>query len=152
MRLEQNPMPATAAPRWDYRGTFGWPVRWHNDGLTLVTGSGITAVAIPKAMAGPVLAALARQGCSGPALSLPTKQGMVAILLAEADMLASVGETLPPEVKILTAGTAIPLPNERRPDDLAHWLVAPDTHQRWLPSLAAVLASIRSVRHLLPTS
>lgn len=150
MRLEQNPTPTTA-PRWDYRGTFGWPVRWHNDGLSLVTGSGITAVAIPKAMAGAVLAALARQGCSGPALSLPTKQGMVAILLAEADTLASAGQTLPPGVKILTAGTAIPLPSERRPDDLSHWLVAPDTQQRWLPSLAAVLTNIRSVRPTLPS-
>jgi len=141
-------------PRLDYRGVFGWPVRWHNGGLTLAVGSGIGAVAIPKGMAEPVIDSVARQGCSGPALSVPTRQGMVVILLVEADALAALDEPLPEGVRVLTAGTTIPLPNDRRPDELARWLVAPDEYQRWLPSQTAVLSTIRAVfrsrRHIAP--
>src|SRR3954454_22198002 len=118
MGVDQNAVHETTT-RLDYRGVFGWPVRWHNGGQMLVTGSGIAAVAVPKSTPDPVLESVARQGCPGPALSMPTKHGMVVILLAEADILAPLEADLPPEVEGLTAGTAIPLPNERRPDNLA---------------------------------
>ncbi|WP_236796200.1 hypothetical protein [Amycolatopsis sp. GM8] len=125
----------------DYRRVFGWPVRWENGALTLVTGSGIGAIAIPRSISERVLASVARQGCAGPAVSIPTKHGAVVILLVEADVLAP--GALPPGVRVLTAGTAIPLPDERVPHQLTHWIVPPDTHNRWLPSLTAVLACIR---------
>jgi hypothetical protein len=141
MLVEQTVLPETTA-RLDYRGVFGWPVHWHNNGPKLVVGSGIGAVALPKALSGRVLEGVARQGCSGPALSLPTKHGLVVFLLVESDALAPAEETLPEGVRVLSAGTTIPLPRDR--DDLARWLVAPDPHQRWLPSLAAVVATIRS--------
>ncbi|HJQ46758.1 MAG TPA: hypothetical protein VJ870_10615 [Amycolatopsis sp.] len=145
MSVEPPVVRETATPRLDYRGVFGWPVRWHNGGLTLVTGGGIGGVAVPKGLAEQIISNVGRQGCSGPAVSVPTRHGMVVILLVEADALAALDDPLPDGVKVLTAGTAIPLPNERRPDDLARWLVPPDIHQRWLPSQTAVLASIRSV-------
>ena len=144
MRVEETVLPETGT-RLDYRGVFGWPVRWHDGGLTLVTGGGIGAVAIPKGLAEQIIENLARQGCSGPSLSVPTRHGMVVILLVEADALAALEDPLPEGVKVITAGTSIPLPNEHRPDDLARWIVAPDVQQRWLPSQTAVLASIRSV-------
>ncbi|TNC29050.1 hypothetical protein [Amycolatopsis alkalitolerans] len=135
----------TAGPETlDYRRVFGWPVHWHGGALTLETGSGIGAVAVPRAMAEPVLAGVARQGCAGPAVSVPTKHGAVVMLLVEADVLAP--GSLPDGVRVLTAGTTIPLPGDRSPHALTHWIVPPDTHQRWLPSLTAVLASIRGCR------
>ncbi|HKS46558.1 MAG TPA: hypothetical protein VJT49_15880 [Amycolatopsis sp.] len=143
MQTEQNAVSAIA-PRLDYRGLFGWPVSWHNGGLMLVTGSGVGAVTVPRALSDQVLESLARQGCAGPALSLPTKQGVVVILLVETDTLASGEESLPTGVRVLNAGASIPLPEHRRADELAHWIVPPDTSQRWLPSLTAVLTCIRS--------
>lgn len=143
MHTDQN-VALDNTSRLDYRGVFGWPVRWHNGGLLLVTGSGIGAVTVPKALSDQVLESVARQGCSGPALSVPTKQGLVMILLVETDTLAADEVSLPPGVRVLTAGTAIPLPGGHRTDELARWLIPPDTRQRWLPSLAAVLTSIRS--------
>ncbi|GAA4663121.1 MULTISPECIES: hypothetical protein [Amycolatopsis] len=128
----------------EYRRVFGWPVRLHDNGLELVTGSGIAAVVVPRALSDRVLAAVARQGCEGPAVCVPTKRGAVVVLLAEADMLAPSGDALPEGVRVLTAGTPVRLPSGQG-HDLTHWLVAPDPRQRWLPSLNAVLASIRSV-------
>ena len=114
----ESPTAGESTPsRLDYRGVFGWPVHWHNGGLTLVTGCGIGAVAVPKSLAEQIIANVARQGCAGPALSVPTRHGMVVILLVEADALAALEDPLPDGVQVLTAGTAIPLPNERRPDD-----------------------------------
>ncbi|KAA9161634.1 hypothetical protein FPZ12_014095 [Amycolatopsis acidicola] len=145
MRVEQHVVPQQPAPRVDYRGAFGWPVHWHEGGLRLVTGSGIGAVAVPKSLSDRVLESVARQGCAGPTLNVPTKHGMIVVLLVDADVLAP-GETeLPPGVRVLTAGTAIPLPTEQRPNEIARWVIPPDTSQRWLPSLAAVLTSIHTV-------
>jgi hypothetical protein len=129
----------------DYRRVFGWPVRWANDALTLVTGLGIGAVAVPRSLSDRVLVSVARQGCEGPAVCVLTKHGSLVVLLVEADVLAPAEDSLPEGVRVVTAGTAIPLPDERSPHDLTHWVVPPDTHHRWLPSLAAVLASIHSV-------
>lgn len=128
----------------DYRGVFGWPVRPYNGAPVLVTGAGVGAVAIPKALSEQVLEGLDRHGCSGPALSVPTRQGTIVILLVETDSPAIDEETLPPGVRVLTSGTAIPLPAGNPPDDLRRWIVAPDTSRRWLPGLTAVLTSIRS--------
>jgi hypothetical protein len=144
MSIQQNVDPE-AARATDYRHVFGWPVQWHNNALTLVTGSGIGAVAIPRSLSERVLASVARQGCEGPAVCVLTKHGAVVVLLVEADMLAPAEDSLPEGVRVVNAGTAIPLPDERSPHDLTHWVVPPDTHHRWLPSLTAVLASIRSV-------
>lgn len=143
MTLQQNVEPAVRTP--DYQHMFGWPVEWRNDSLHLVLSSGIGAVAIPRGLADRVLEAVTRQGCEGPVVCVLTKRGAVAILLAEADVLAPGADTLPEGVRVLAAGSTIPLPDERSPHDLTHWLVAPDTHHRWLPSLTAVLASVRSV-------
>jgi hypothetical protein len=145
MRLEQDPV-ATTAPGLDYRGIFGWPVHAQGERLELVVGSGIAAVALPKSMAQLVLERVARQGCSGPALSRPTRNGTVVIILAEADTLPPPERDLPPEVRMLPAGTAVPLPDGHGNDERARWLVAPDTRRRWLPSLAAILAGIHSIR------
>jgi hypothetical protein len=134
----------------DYRRVFGWPVQRHNNALTLVTGSGIGAVAVPRSLSDRVLASVARQGCDGPAVCVLTKHGTVVILLVEADVLAPAESSLPEGVRVLRAGTGVPLPDERSPHDLTHWLVAPDPNQRWLPSLTAVLASIRSVAPRMP--
>lgn len=91
----------------DYRRTFGWPVHWHNGTLNFVIGAGIGAVAVPRSRAEQVLENLTRQGCRGPALSVPTKHGSVVIFLVEADILGSDAEFLPPDVRVLTAGTSI---------------------------------------------
>lgn len=144
MSVQQNVEPETARAT-DYRRVFGWPVQWHNNALTLVTGSGIGAVAVPRSLSERVLESVARQGCEGPAVCVLTKHGAVVVLLVEADMLAPAENSLPEGVRVITAGTGIPLPDERSPHDLTHWVVAPDTHNRWLPSLTAVLASIRTV-------
>lgn len=149
----QSKMAVRTAESVDYRGVFGWPVRPHTGGPVLVTGAGVGAVALPKALAGQVLESLERHGCSSPALSVPTRQGTIVILLVETDSPATDEETLPPGVRVLTAGTAIPLPAGHTPDDLRRWIVPPDTSQRWLPGLAAVLTSIRSAcRVHLPIS
>ncbi|MEU6641857.1 hypothetical protein ABZ863_04840 [Saccharomonospora sp. NPDC046836] len=143
MSIDQRVVP-DVVPQLDYRGLFGWPVRWHNGELMLVTGSGIGAVTVPKALADRVLDSLARQGCSGPAVNVPTKRGTVVMLLVETDALTFDDTPLPEGVQVLPTGSGVPLPGNG-PGNLARWLVAPDEHQRWLPSLAAVLASIRSV-------
>lgn len=143
MQTEQNAAAKTAGCV-DYRGVFGWPVHWHDGGLLLVTGSGIGAVVVPKALSEQVLESVARQGCSGPALSVPTKHGMVVAILVESDSLGSGEESLPPGVRVLTAGYAIPLPGSYKAHELAEWIVPPDTRQRWLPGLDAVLTSIRA--------
>ena len=129
----------------EYRRVFGWPVRWHEGALELVTGSGIGAVAVPRSLADRVLSAVARQGCEGPAVCVLTKRGSVVVLLVEADAPAPGEDSLPGGVRVLTAGTPIRLPDERSSRDLTHWIVPPDPSRRWLPSLASVLASIRAV-------
>ncbi|MGW4587903.1 hypothetical protein [Amycolatopsis thermoflava] len=111
---------------------FGWPVRGHD----LVLGAGIGAAAVPRARAGQVVENLGRQGCRAAALSVPP----VVIFLAEADVLPGDLDGLPADVRVLTSGTAIPLPGAPGP---ARWLVPPDPRQRWLPSLTAVLAAAR---------
>jgi hypothetical protein len=128
----------------DHPGVFRRQVRRYNGGPVLVTGAGVGAVAIPKALSGQVLEGLERHGCSGPTLSVPTRQGTIVILLVETDSPAIDEESLPAGVRVLTAGTAIPLPATNTPDDLRRWIVAPELSQRWLPGLAAVLTSIRS--------
>ncbi|PRX50906.1 hypothetical protein B0I33_10157 [Prauserella shujinwangii] len=141
VELEAAPSPGTGV---DYRGTFGWPVEWHQGGLRLVTGSGVGAVVVPRALSEVVLASLARQGCSGPAVALPTRRERVTVLLVEADDVAVAETPLPSGVRVLPAGSAIPLPGERGTHTLARWIVEPDPSQRWLPSLGSVLTVISS--------
>ncbi|PXY29211.1 hypothetical protein DI005_09830 [Prauserella sp. PE36] len=142
MELQRDLVTRPAFP--DYRGVFGWPVRWEATGPHLVIGSGIGAVAMPKAQSEAVLAGLARQDCLGPVLAIPTKREMMSVLLVEAELPAW-GDAPPPEqVRVLPAGTTVPLPDWRRPEIHARWIVEPDAHRRWLPSLGAVLATIRS--------
>ncbi|WP_200314700.1 hypothetical protein [Prauserella cavernicola] len=142
MQLNRDAVVEPALP--DYRGVFGWPVRWQANGLHLVVGSGIGAVAMPKAQSDAVLAGLERQDCLGPALAVPTKREMMTILLVEAELPAWGEAPPPPSVKVLDAGSAVPLPDRRRPDILARWIVEPDPQRRWLPALSAVLATVRA--------
>ncbi|MFC4003756.1 hypothetical protein ACFS2C_10295 [Prauserella oleivorans] len=139
MTLELDPQRTT---RVDYRSTFGWPVERHRDGLRLVTGSGVGAVVVPRAMSDSVLARLRRQGCSGPALGLPTRRERITVLLVETDDFTVAQAPLPEGVRVLPAGSVIPLPDERQLHGPAQWLVEPDPFQRWLPSVGAVLATI----------
>src|SRR5262245_41266989 len=125
MRVEQHVVPQQTSPRVDYRGAFGWPVHFHEGGLRLVTGSGIAAVAIPKALSERVLDSVARQGCAGPTLNVPTKHGMIVVMLVDTDVLAPSEAELPAGVRVLSAGTAIPLPTEQRPDEIARWVIPP---------------------------
>lgn len=143
MSLELGSAPKQE-PHVYYRGTFGWPVRWHRTGVNLVTGSGIGAVVVPRRMSDLVLASLERQGCPGPALALLTRRERITVLLVDADDVAMSDTPLPADVRVLPAGSAVPLPDERDPHGLAHWLVAPEESQRWLPSLSAVLTTIAS--------
>ncbi|EHR50269.1 hypothetical protein SacmaDRAFT_2013 [Saccharomonospora marina XMU15] len=146
--MSQEVGTAPQQSRVDYRGTFGWPVQWDRGGLRLVTGSGVGAVVVPRRISDAVLASLARQGCDGPALTLPTRREMVTVLLVETDDFAVAEAPLPEGVQVLAAGSTVPLPDEHNPNALARWRVQPDPRQRWLPSLAAVLATISATGNL----
>ena len=151
MSLDQQVPTSTAAlgdPAGDrvdayYGRVFGWPVRWRGVHPFLALENGICAVTLPKLSAGPVLARLAATGCQGPAMHLPTQQGPRVAVLAETDGLIPPRSALPPTVEVLAWGTLLPLPvGTHRVDVATEWLSAPDPHQRWLPSLGAVLAGI----------
>ncbi|MBB3051568.1 hypothetical protein FHS23_002597 [Prauserella isguenensis] len=128
----------------DYRGTYGWPVEQHAGGQRLITGSGVAAVVVPRALSDTVLADLRKLDCAGPALALPTRRERVTVLLAEADDFGTAHRPLPGGVRVLPAGSVVPLP-DGRDACAARWLVAPDASRRWLPSLGAVLAAVSSV-------
>lgn len=127
----------------DYRGTYGWPVEQHAGGQRLITGSGVAAVVVPRALSDAVLADLRKLDCAGPALALPTRRERITVLLAEADDFGA-HQPLPAGIRVLPAGSVVPLPDGSQ-ECAARWLVAPDASRRWLPSLGAVLAAVASV-------
>ncbi|GAA1247762.1 hypothetical protein GCM10009676_37480 [Prauserella halophila] len=141
MTLELDEYQATCP---DYRGTYGWPVEQHAGGQRLITGSGVAAVVVPRALSDAVLADLRKLDCAGPALGLPTRRERVTVLLAEADVFGSAHQPLPGGVRVLPAGSVVPLPDGGQ-KCAAWWLVAPDASRRWLPSLGAVLATVSSM-------
>lgn len=127
----------------DYRGTFGWPVEEYAGGFRLITGSGVAAVVVPRALSDAVLTDLRKLDCLGPTLGLPTRRERVTALLAEADDFGATHHRPPEGVRVLPAGSVVPLP-DGRPECAAQWLVEPDPFRRWLPSLGAVLAALAS--------
>ncbi|OLT41133.1 hypothetical protein BJF85_24750 [Saccharomonospora sp. CUA-673] len=128
----------------DYRGTFGWPVEQYAGGFRLITGSGVAAVVVPRALSDAVLTDLRKLDCLGPALGLPTRRERVTVLLAEADDLGAAHHEPPEGIRVLPAGSIVPLPDGRA-ECAAQWLVEPDAIRRWLPSLGAVLAAVASM-------
>ncbi|MGW4525372.1 glycogen operon protein GlgX [Amycolatopsis sp. NPDC004378] len=151
MSLDQKVPTSSSAPRDPagdrvdayYGRLFGWPVKWRGTHPFLALENGICAVTLPKLSAGPVLSRLAATGCQGPAMHLPTPHGPRVALLAETDGLFPARDALPKDVEVLAWGTLLPLPvGARRVEVATEWLTAPDPHQRWLPSLGAVLAAV----------
>ena len=138
-----------AVSRLEY-GVFGWAVRRSNGVLLLTTGFGVGAVAVSRRLTAQVLAGVADRGCSGPAVSVSTKQGVVTFLLVDTDGLSRDEDFLPEDVRVLTAGTELALPDGERRSGRARWLVPPDVRERWLPSLTAVLSCIRATSHRNP--
>ncbi|KID30766.1 hypothetical protein HQ32_02271 [Prauserella sp. Am3] len=141
MTLELDAQDTT---RPDYRGTFGWPVEQYAGGFRMITGSGVAAVVVPRALSDAVLTDLRKLDCLGPALGLPTRRERVTVLLAEADDFGAAHHQPPDGVRVLPAGSVVPLP-DGRPDCAAQWLVEPDAFRRWLPSLGSVLAALATV-------
>jgi hypothetical protein len=128
-----------------YSRLFGWSSRWHDRRLFLVLENGLCAVTIPKLTSARLLDNLARTGCQGPILDLPTPRGARLAILADADGLVPARDSLARDVELLHSGAVLPLPMKQwfqQPS--VEWFRAPDPRQRWLPSLTAVLAGVQS--------
>ncbi|MFD6071005.1 MULTISPECIES: glycogen operon protein GlgX [Amycolatopsis] len=149
MSLDHQVLPVESRsirPRGDafYGRLFGWSLKWRGPQPFLVLEGGICAVTLPKINGAEVLGRLADTGCGGPALTVLTQQGPRVAILAETDGLLPSRDSLPQHVEVLAWGTLLPLPADSgRAEAHAEWLSAPDPRQRWLPSLDAVLASVR---------
>ncbi|RSN60832.1 glycogen operon protein GlgX [Amycolatopsis sp. WAC 04182] len=149
MSLDHQVLPVESRsirPRGDafYGRLFGWSLKWRGPQPFLVLEGGICAVTLPKINGAEVLGRLADTGCGGPAMAVLTQQGPRVAILAETDGLLPSRDTLPQHVEVLAWGTLLPLPvDSGRAEAHAEWLSAPDPRQRWLPSLDAVLASVR---------
>ncbi|GLY66791.1 hypothetical protein [Amycolatopsis taiwanensis] len=126
-----------------YRRLFGWPVKPHRDGsVALVLENGLCAVVIPKLTSDRVIRNLDKAECHGPVLDLPTPRGARLVILAEADGIVPPANLLPKGVELLHSGAVVPLPSAQ--NFLTGWFRPPDPHQRWLPSLGAVLAIVQT--------
>jgi hypothetical protein len=123
-----------------YREHFGWTVDDRENTPHLVLGQNMVGLAVPRASGGAVLEYLLHQEIRGPVLEFDMGTW---VFLADSNGLVLNPADLPAGVRFLSCGVALPMPLSPRSTSV-RWIVAPDVRQRWLPSLAAVVAAIRA--------
>lgn len=119
---------------------FGWTVDNRENAPHLVLGQNMVGLAVPRAGGSAALEYLLRQEIRGPVLELDMGTW---VFLADSNGLVLSPADLPASVRFLSCGTALPMPLISGSTSV-RWIVAPDVRQRWLPSLAAVVAAIRA--------
>lgn len=129
----------------DYRHMFGWMVNEVDGNAFLMLGHGMVGVVMPPTLAGAAVNLLRSQGFRGPVLEVSTG-ARVWIVLADPNGLVLCEPELPAGVKMLGCSAPVPLPCES--GGSARWIIPPDVHHRWLPTLAAVLAAVPGRRKL----
>ncbi|NKQ55003.1 hypothetical protein HFP15_19150 [Amycolatopsis sp. K13G38] len=127
-----------------YRLHFGWTVADREKIPHLVLGHNMVGLATPPAEGGAVLGYLQRHDLAGPVLE--PEMGTW-VFLADANGLVVNPAELPADVRLLGCGTTLPVPMTAQ-GGAARWVVAPDVKQRWLPSLAAIVAAVRATARL----
>lgn len=124
-----------------YRHQFGWIVHEVDGSAYLSLRHGMVGVAMPPTRAGEAVNALRSQGSRGPVLEVGTG-APVWVVLADPNGRVLSEPELPAGIRVLGCSTLVPLPGtSSRP---ARWIVPPDVHHRWLPTLDAVLAAVRA--------
>lgn len=123
-----------------YREQFGWSVEEKGGRPFLFLGNGMVGVGVPVTRARAVALQLQYQDTCGPVLE---HGGATWIFLADANGMVVDQTELHGGVSLLGYAKQIPLPEA--PFDAVRWVVAPNPYQRWLPTLAAVLAAVRNV-------
>lgn len=131
-----------------YREQFGWSVEEKDGKPLLFLGNGMIGVVVPATRARAVAVHLHSQDTCGPVLELG---GATWVFLADANGMVVDQTELNGGVSLLGYAKQVPLPEA--PLGAVRWVVPPNPHQRWLPTLAAVLAAVRDVhgaRELFP--
>lgn len=123
-----------------YREHFGWTVDNRENGPHLVLGQNMVGLAVPRAGGNAVLEYLLRQEIRGPVLEVDMGTW---VFLADSNGLVLSPADLPASVRFLSCGTALPMPLTSG-SAAVHWIIPPNVRQRWLPSLAAVVAAIQA--------
>ncbi|HJQ47660.1 MAG TPA: hypothetical protein VJ870_15285 [Amycolatopsis sp.] len=123
-----------------YREHFGWTVNEEENAPRLVLGHNMVALAMARTTGGVVLDYLCRHDTRGPVLELDPGTW---VFLADSNGLVLNAADLPDGVRLLGCGTAIPVPLTARHLPV-RWVVAPNVRQRWLPSLAALVAAAQT--------
>lgn len=123
-----------------YREHFGWTVNDRENPPHLVLGHNMVALAMTRTRGGAVLEYLCRTDTHGPVLELDPGTW---VFLADSNGLVLGPTDLPDEVKLLGCGVALPVPMTSK-SAMVRWAVAPNVRQRWLPSLAALVAAVHA--------
>ncbi|TNC26413.1 hypothetical protein [Amycolatopsis alkalitolerans] len=124
-----------------YREHFGWMVDDRENPPRLLLGHNMVALTMPRTRGVAVLEYLCRQDIRSPVLE--PDLGSWAFLADSNGLVLTPGD-LPEDVKLLGCGAMLPVPLTTA-NPAVRWVVAPDVRQRWLPSLAALMAAVRTM-------
>lgn len=130
----------SSTPTETYSRLYGWRVVREADIDFLVMGAGLIGVAVPAMLARRAYDRLARSGNRGPILRLDTNPRSW-LFLADPNGEVLAQSDLPFDVKLWNCPSRVPLPSSSC--KLTCWVVPPHQRQRWLPTLAAVVAATK---------
>lgn len=125
----------------EYRDRLAWSVQVIGTSLVLPLTNGLAAVSIPPSMALLTLRNVKQLAGVGPTTVEPGFPGRVVFLVDANDLVVPQVE-LPCGVRFFGAPHAVALPPTSLPAGPVKWVHAPSARHRWLPTAAAVLASL----------
>lgn len=127
------------APR--YEELLGWTVDPSGGRALLALGRSLVAVCVPPAIGPGVADHLRELGAEGPVLAVA---GEVPhwVFLADPNGAVVSGDELPAGVVVLDCPSRISIPAVGLSVGGSRWVVPPNPHRRWLPTLAAVLCAV----------
>ena len=123
-----------------YREHFGWRVDDREHPPRLLLGDNMVALAMPRGAGKVVLDYVCRHDNRGPVIELDPGSW---VFLADSNGLVLTPSDLPDDVKMLGVGVGLPMPLALGSVGV-RWVVAPNVQQRWLPSLAALVAAVHA--------
>lgn len=130
-----------------YRELLGAGVEEYRGRLFLPMGFGLVGVALSPFLGRAVVHRLARTDTCGPVLELADGWNCW-VILTDPNGLVLAREDLPRGVEVLGCPRRVPLPTSATGP--VRWVVPPNPQHRWLPTLASVMAAVRSAEP--PTS
>lgn len=124
-----------------YRDLFGGQVEERAGRIVLNLGGGIVGLAMKPSMGRHVVHALRRHEVDGPMIEFAGSRPRW-VFLADPNGAVISSAMLPPGTELIGYQATVPLPRSGRS---TRWVIPPARDRRWLPTIDAVIGSVRAV-------